>query len=276
LTWLVKFGRKPRKGKFFIYRNPPGQKLQRPVACQLLSTEACAIPLEIRIIKTSTPDMSPPLIHLKRTGWCVALLFASTLLLCAQSPYYGISSPGFFYNVTNIPANTVYPDQNPQLNLTAGATYRLIIGVASFHPVVIATNNTASPPVNAAYSGASAQIITSGAIDVTLPASNYPPVLYYRCNIHGFNGQINILPPPPANRIVSLSVTTNIILVSTGTTNTWIFVPEFRSNLVSGTWSTVPNYTNIFANNTNTTRFNRLDPICGPNVFLRIRQSPPN
>ena len=38
----------------------------------------------------------------------------------------------------------------------------------------------------------------------------------------------------------------------------------------------LPGFTNVFANNTNTTRFNRLDPICGRNIFLRVRQSPPN
>ena len=39
-------------------------------------------------------------------------------------------------------------------------------------------------------------------------------------------------------------------------------------------WSPVPSYTNTFANGTNTTVFERLDPICGPNVFLRISQQP--
>jgi hypothetical protein len=70
-------------------------------------------------------------------------------------------------------------------------------------------------------------------------------------------------------------VTTNIVLLSTGETNTWLLVPEFSSNLVSGVWAPVASYTNLFVNGTNTTKFNRLDPICGPNVFLRIRQRSP-
>jgi len=198
----------------------------------------------------------------------------------AQNPIYGLATPNFqfAYLVTNIPANTV-ANNNPPLILNAGATYRLIVGVASFHPVVIATNNTgnfANPPANFAYSGASPQAITSGTITLTIPASNYPPVLYYQCNIHDFFGQINVLPPPPPNQILSVTVTNTVMLVSTGTTNTWVFVPEYSSNLVSGTWAAVPGYTNSFANNTNITTFNRLEPICGPNVFLRIRQSPPN
>ena len=209
-------------------------------------------------------------------SWLVVFL-ALPHFLHAQNPIYGISTPvGSSFTVTNIPANTIFPGSNPTLNLTAGATYRLIIGTASVHPVVVATNNTASPPVSSAFASASPQVISSGTVTLTIPASNYPATLFYRCNIHGFNGQINILPPPPANKIVSVAVTTNIVLVSTGVTNTWVFTPEFSSNLVSGAWTTVPGFTNTFANNTNTTRFSRLDPICGPNIFLRVRQSPPN
>ena len=197
-------------------------------------------------------------------------------LLHAQNPIYGISSPSTF-SVTNIQANTVLAGLNPVLNLTAGATYKFVIGTASFHPVIIVTNNIASPPLNnVAYSAASPQAINSGTITLTIPASNFPATLFYRCNVHGFTGQINILPTPPTNRIVSLAVTTNIVLVSTGVTNTWVFTPEYSSNLVSGAWTTVPGFTNTFANNTNTTRFSRLNPICGPNIFLRVRQSPPN
>jgi hypothetical protein len=71
-------------------------------------------------------------------------------------------------------------------------------------------------------------------------------------------------------------VTTNTVaLVSTGTENTWVLVPEYSSNLLSSAWAPVPNFANTFANGTNVTTFPRLDPICGPNVFLRVRQSPP-
>ena len=53
-------------------------------------------------------------------------------------------------------------------------------------------------------------------------------------------------------------------------------VPQFSSNLLYGSWAAVLNYTNTFADATNVTTFDRLDPICGPNVFLRISQQPPN
>ena len=48
--------------------------------------------------------------------------------------------------------------------------------------------------------------------------------------------------------------------------------PDPSLNLACVVWSPVPSYTNTFANGTNTTVFERLDPICGPNVFLRISQ----
>ncbi len=200
--------------------------------------------------------------------------------VCAQNPIYGYATPGgqFAYVVTNIPANAVYPSNNPVLNLTAGATYQLIIGVAALHPVVIVTNSSGTflnPPVNFAYSGGSPQNISDGTIILTIPATNYPTTLYYQCNVHDFFGVINVLPPPPPNEIVSVSVTTNVVLVSTGVTNTWLFVPEFSSNLLSGAWTPVPAYANVFADGTNVTTFDRLEPICGPNVFLRVRQSPP-
>ena len=58
-------------------------------------------------------------------------------------------------------------------------------------------------------------------------------------------------------------------------------MPQFSSNLVSGAWLPVPSYTNSFGSNvsgaftgTNTISFNRLDAICGPDVFLRISQAP--
>jgi len=219
-----------------------------------------------------------PRILSKTTGiLSLALGLAAPAISRAQNPIYGIATVGgaSSFTVTNVPANTIYPTTNPDLILTAGATYRLFIGTSGSHPVAITTNNTAVPPTGAAYASAGPQSISSGTILVTIPATNYPPTLFYRCNFHGFTGRISILPPPPANQILSVSVTNVVVLVSTGVTNTWLFVPEYSSNLVSGAWTPVPSFTNSFANGTNTTKFSRLDPICGPNVFLRVRQSPP-
>ena len=76
---------------------------------------------------------------------------------------------------------------------------------------------------------------------------------------------------PPSVRIVHISVSdTMVTLKSTGAPN-WSVIPEYRSNLTAGAWTALPNYTNTFADGTNTTTFDGLDPICGPNVLLRVR-----
>ncbi len=182
-----------------------------------------------------------------------------------------ITTPGnvFTFSVDGSPAT------NPVIQLVAGVTNILIINTASFHPVVITTNspNTSSQR----YSSASPQDINSGSIQVTTTPSGFPATLYYVCRIHGFSGQINFSAPagpPLPNTILKVIVGTNVVMVSTGTNTTYTFIPEFSSNLTSGVWSPIASFTNTFLNGTNTTKFNRLDPICGPNVFLRIRQQP--
>jgi hypothetical protein len=166
-----------------------------------------------------------------------------------------------------------YVDDSLNFTLNAGATYVFSMDTAFIHPVVIATN--ADPFSD--YVGASEEAVTSGVVTVTIPATNYPPTLYYICNIHFFYGVITIAPPlaPPPLSILNTTVTTSIVLTFSGGTNTIGLVPQFSSNLVSGAWQPVPGYTNTFSGNgTNTTSFERLDAICGPDVFLRISQAP--
>ena len=155
--------------------------------------------------------------------------------------------------------------------MRVGSTNTLTISTPG-HPVVIAN----SPAFNGAdrYTNAGPQNISSGAIKVVIPSNGFPTVLYYVCSVHGFFGRIDIIggPMPPPNQILSLNVGANVVMTSTGTNTTWRLVPEFSSNLVSGLWAPVPNFVNTFANGKNTTTFSRLDPICGPNVFLRVRQ----
>jgi hypothetical protein len=116
--------------------------------------------------------------------------------------------------------------------------------------------------------------IFSGVLTFSVP-TNAPSTLYYICPIHFFSGQINIVDPPapPVVQIVSLQVgNSNVVMKSRGTNgNGWLVIPEFSSNLVVSNWSVVPNCTNSFLSGTNTTVFSRLDPICGPNVFLRLK-----
>jgi hypothetical protein len=180
-----------------------------------------------------------------------------------------ITTPGgiFSFSVDGV-AN------NPTINLTAGVTNILQINTSSFHPVVVAT--APSKALATWYNGAAPQNINSGPIALNTPGTGFPAKLYYVCSVHGFFGEIDLTglagPVPPPNLILSVLVGTNVVMKSTGTNTTWLLIPEYNSNLLNATWASVPSYTNTFANGTNTTVFDRLDPICGPNVFLRLRQ----
>jgi hypothetical protein len=199
----------------------------------------------------------------------VALHFTGAGLCHAQFHTNTITTPGgvYAFSVDGSPAN------NPTIELQAGVTNILDIQTAGFHPVVITT----TPSTIDWYSGANPEDVNSQPIALTTPASGYPTILYYVCYFHGFSGEIHLSAPaspvPPQNTILQIRLGTNIVMTSTGTNTTWALIPEYSSNLLSGTWAAVPNYTNSFANGTNTTVFDRLDPICGPNVFLRIRQT---
>lgn len=222
-----------------------------------------------------------------RTFSQAAFLIATMLLALAgvgrAQTNFVITTPSLQYAVdgvttTNAPGFNV--NNSPPLTLQAGKTYTFTMQAAPIHPMVVVTQHTGSPPSTFEYTNASPQIVTTGTITLTIPATNFPGTLYYQCNVHGFYGIITVVPPqappPPPNQIVSISVTTNVVLVSTGTGTAYTLVPQFSSNLVSGVWQSVPNFTNNLVNGTNTTVFDRLEAICGPNVFLRISRQPPN
>ncbi len=195
---------------------------------------------------------------------------------------FTVTSPNYIYDVDGVQTTNApgfFTNNCPPLTLVAGQTYTFTMEASAIHPMVIVTQNTGPVPSSFEYSNASPQIVSTGVITLTIPETNYPSQLYYQCDFHGFYGVITIVapsPPPPANQILSLSVTTNIVLISSGTTTAYKLVPEFSSNITSGVWQAVPTYSNSFNNGTNTTVFDRLDAVCGSNVYLRISQQPPN
>lgn len=226
------------------------------------------------------------------SDWKPLLMVGMTLVwsqlaigqVIVSPPNYTVTTPagsgftGYKFDVNGVDSGQAGQfanvDNSVNFSLNAGATYLFSMSSASIHPVDICTNsNTASK-----YTGASAQAVTGGTIvKLTIPATNYPPKLYYICNIHTFYGVITVLPPqpPPPATIVKTLVSSNVVLTFTGGTNTIAVTPQYNSNLVSGVWQAVPGYTNTFSGNgTNTISFNRLESICGPDVFLRISQAP--
>lgn len=197
-------------------------------------------------------------------------------LLCLG--FVGICQAQYHTNTITTPGGSYYfivdggPAANPTIELQAGVTNVLNIQTVGYHPVVI----TSTPSTLDWYGGASPQNVYSQPMALTTPTTGFPTVLYYMCYYHGFYGQIHLnaptSPAPPPNTILMVQVGTNIVMTSTGTNTTWLVVPQFSSNLLSGAWAPVPSYTNTYANGTNITVFDRLDPICGPNVFLRLSQ----
>jgi hypothetical protein len=190
--------------------------------------------------------------------WLLLLpVFIPTFLYAADFDVTALGTDSFYTINGQAP--------NPTLTLTRGQTYTFEVNADPSHPFFIfpeegvSNNNTAD-----------------GTITFAVPL-DAPDSLSYFCSIHGFGGAINVinapLPPAPNVKIISISLTSsNVTLKSTGT-NGWAGIPEFSSNLLSSSWSVVPNYSNSFSNGTNTAVFNRLEAICGPNVFLRVRNT---
>ena len=151
-----------------------------------------------------------------------------------------------------------------------GVTYRFRIDADESHPFQIVSDLG-----GISYDeGVVNNNISSGELIFTVPL-DAPSILYYICSIHFFGGEIDIIDPPPPFlvRIVSIDVgSSNVVMKSLGTNGKgWLAIPEFKSNLVQASWTAVPNFLNTFQSGTNVTTFNRLDPICGSNVFLRMK-----
>jgi hypothetical protein len=167
---------------------------------------------------------------------------------------------------------TINNQTSPVLTLTRGVTYTFAVSASSSHPFEIST--TAGARYN---NGVQNNNISSGTITFTVP-TDAPDTLRYICSVHFFGNTINIVnPAPPALTnvsILNISLTSSNVTMQSIGTNGWNAVPEFSSNLVNAVWTPVSVFNNIFANGTNTTSFDRLDPICGSNVFVRVRNTP--
>ena len=178
----------------------------------------------------------------------MALIIGLTGIAQAQvtitPPNYTVTTPGaeleFVVNgqSSGQPPAFANVDNSFNFSVNAGATYVFTMNTASIHPVDVCTN----PVTSAHYIGASAQAVSSGTVTVTIPAVNFPAKLYYICNVHTFYGIITVNPPqpPPPTTIIKTAISSNIVLTYTGGTNTISMIPQFKSNLVNGTWQAVP------------------------------------
>ena len=176
----------------------------------------------------------------------VACVFAFQPAFAAD---FSVTSPGSSYSING-------QGPNPTLTVVRGGLYTFAVGTSSFHPFRI-LNST----------GVTNNNISNGTITWRVPtnAANYA----YDCSIHHFGGTIlTVAPPsPPTIQILSLTLTTNIVLRSTGT-DTWSVIPEFSTNLSTTNWFGLAVQTNNFANGTNETICGRPS---GDSVFIRIK-----
>ena len=190
-------------------------------------------------------------LRLPRTGAAVIVSFLFSQALFAAD--FTVTSPGFFYAING-------NQPNPTITLVRGRTYTFAVNSSSIHPFLIN-----SP-------GVQNNNIAQGTITYTVPtvASNYN----YFCSIHGFGAQILTVapapPPPPTIRILSLAVSNNVVLRSTGTSG-WRVNPEYSTNLTTTNWFALSILSNSFLNGINETICGRPP---GSNVFLRIRSQP--
>src|ERR1041384_6234945 len=151
--------------------------------------------------------------------WASAFCFFIGLPALAAADFT-VTSPGFFYSI-----NGARP--NPTLTLVRGRAYTFSLSTTCgtfghpfeiLAPGVVSNNN-----------------ICSGTITYTVPtnapATNSPG---YVCSVYFFGGTIvgwaPPAPAPPVINILSLSVSSNLLLRSTGT-NGWVVLPEFKTNL---------------------------------------------
>ena len=94
----------------------------------------------------------------------------------------------------------------------------------------------------------------------------------YYCTQHFFQGSIQIVDPtpsegPPTIQIVSIIVSTNIVVRSTGT-NTWSVLPEYTTDFTGTNWLGLTVQANTFDSGTNETICGKPD---GDAIFIRIR-----
>jgi hypothetical protein len=195
-------------------------------------------------------------------GLILLLLRLGALSSAAQTSN-GVSNVGLSaYNINGT--------NNPTLTLMRGVTYLFNIN-AFGHPFWIKT--VAGIGTGNAYnSGVAGNGTQVGTLNFAVP-TNAPGTLFYNCQFHSaMQGTLNIIdaPSPPTVRIVSINVGKSVVVASTGAAG-WSPVPEYCCGLPPTNWTAVATFTNVFANGTNTTSFDRLDSASCPNIVIRIR-----
>jgi hypothetical protein len=159
---------------------------------------------------------------------------------------------------------------------TPGGQYQFLINGTNASTLVLVRGRTYTFDVQTTYQhpfhiespGVENNDITSGIVTYTVPTNN---VNYtYSCGIHPWMyGDIITVGPTPI-RLLSLTISTNLLLISTATNHPNVS-PEYTTNLTATNWFALIVQTNRLVNG-------RLETICGrpegSPVLIRMKSSP--
>lgn len=151
------------------------------------------------------------------------------------------------------------------ITLVRGFTYFFNISVMASHPFYIKTISGTGTG-NSYNDGVSAQGLTSGTVEFSVP-TNAPDTLFYQCSNHNnMTGPLHII-DSPAVSIVDFGIGTNVVLRSTGTEALNLRI-QTRSSLTN-TWSASTIQLYSFSGGTNTTH---IALPAGNATFFRVQQ----
>jgi hypothetical protein len=201
-------------------------------------------------------------------GWGLHGRSVLALLTAAAWSIAALAAADFNVSNSGSSSYVINGQPDPELTLTRGQTYSFAVTAAG-HPFWIKTaavTGTGSA-FNDGVSGNGTQL---GTLTFTVP-TDAPDTLFYICQIHSaMRGTINIVNPilPPAVNILSIAVTANVTVQSTGADG-WNVTPEFATDLSEPAWTPIIGFENAFAAGTNTTTFNLIGS--GNPILIRIR-----
>jgi hypothetical protein len=184
-------------------------------------------------------------------GFAVAVGGVANRVHAQQVYDFNVQSPDYYYTFNDDPT------PNPEITLVRGKTYTFNINTDPIHPFMIYPET-----------GVQNNNINSGVITFHVPTDAQSGLTTYFCSFHGFGNSFNFVDATPTPiQLLSISVSTNLVLVSTGASNTNFF-PEYSTDLTTTNWFALTVTSNRFFGGTNETICGRPP---GSTVFVRIR-----
>ena len=172
-------------------------------------------------------------------------ILAVCSLLILSCMFFPVHAQTFDFNVLTPDGNYFYtfnddPTENPGITLVRGRTYTFNINTDFSHPFQILPED-----------GVDNNNINFGVITYQVPADAQDSSVIYQCSVHGFGNLFSFVDPVlPPIQLLSVSVSTNLVLLSTGASETNLF-PEFSTDLSTTNWYALTVTSNRFFGGTN-------------------------